>query len=248
MPVRFRITESSLDTALRYETVIALLADGYRADWEILEVGAGSAGVTEFLKHPVTAVDPAFERTAERRTPYLKPVVGTADALPFQDGSFDVVLSLEMLEHIPGGTRRAALSEMLRVLRPGGRMIVSFPSDQIALELDDWLNRSYRRKSGVDHPWAREHLAMGLPSRAELTAMVTELVGDAERVQVHRHMWAPVHRAVHGLYTARRLSKLTRPLGLHTRPAARALFEVGRRLHGREPAYRTIIVVDKGPA
>jgi SAM-dependent methyltransferase len=242
-PTRFQITESSLDTALRYETVIGLFADRYRPDLRILEVGAGSAGVTEFLQHPVTGVDPAFERTAERRTAYLEPVVGSAESLPFDDESFDVVLSLEMLEHIPAALREPSLSEMLRVLRPGGRMIVTFPSDETALELDAWLNESYRRKSGSEHPWAREHLEMGVPSSDEMAALARRLAGDGA-VTVHRHMWAPVHRVVHGLYTARRFSKLTRPLGLHTRLAARGLFAVTRRLH-REPAYRTILVIDK---
>lgn len=244
VPTRFRVTESSLDTALRYETVIALLADRYRSDLDVLEVGSGSAGITEFLRHPVTGVDTAFERTAERRTRFLRPVLGDAGDLPFAAGSYDVVLSLEMLEHVPESARAPALAEMLRVLRPGGRLIVSFPADDTALRLDAWLNDSYRRKAGADHPWASEHLQMGLPRTADMAAMARDLVGAGGTVEVRRHMWAPVHRVVHGLYTARRLSKLTRPLGLHTRPAARLLFAVGRRLH-REPAYRTILVIDK---
>jgi SAM-dependent methyltransferase len=247
LPVRFKITESSLDTALRYETVIGLLADRYRSDLEMLEVGAGSAGITQFLEHPITAVDPAFHRTDERRTGFVTQVVGRADALPFADASFDVVLSLEMLEHIPAAERRTALGEMQRVLRPGGRMIVTFPADEAALELDRWVNDAYRRKSGRDHPWASEHLEMGVPDSAEMEVVARELLGDRGTVSLQRHMWAPVHRVVHGLYTGRRLSKLTRPLGLHTRPVARALFAAGRRLHGRMPAYRTILVVDKHP-
>lgn len=243
VPTSFRVTESSLDAALRYETVIGLFADRYRPDLDILEVGSGSAGVTEFLHHPVTGVDTAFERTAERRTSYLRQVTGSAEALPFEASSFDVVLCLEMLEHVPADARRPALAEMLRVLRPGGRLIVSFPADETALALDSWLNESYRRKAGVEHPWAREHLEMGLPDTAEVAAVARELVGSRGTVTVRRHMWAPVHRVVHGLYTARRLSKLTRPLGLHTRPATRLLFAIGRRLH-REPAYRTILVID----
>jgi SAM-dependent methyltransferase len=246
-PTRFRITESSLDTALRYETAIGLIADRYRPDLRILEVGAGSAGITEFLQHPVTGVDPAFERTAERRTPFLEPVVGTAAALPFADGSFDVVLSLEMLEHIPPHERPTCLAEMLRVLRPGGRMIVSFPSDATAARLDRWLNDAYRRKSGRDHPWASEHLEHGVPASAEVADTVHGLLAGDGTLTVRRHQSAASFRLVHGLYTARNLSKLTRPLGLHTRPVARALFAVARRLHG-EPAYRTILVADRGQA
>lgn len=243
-PARYRITESSLDTALRYETAIGLLADRFHPGLALLEVGAGSGGITEFLAHPVTGVDIAFARTAERATPYLTQIEASADALPFGDASYDVVVSLEMLEHVPQERRAAVLGELTRVLRPGGRAIVSFPADATARELDVWLNRSYRRKSGVDHPWASEHIAHGVPVTRDVVALVDGLGRPELSVRVQRHMWAPVHRIVHGLYTARRFSKLTRPLGLHTRPVATLLFRVLRRLH-REPAYRTFLVIDR---
>jgi len=242
-PATYAVTESSLDTALRYETVIGLLEERWRTDLEIVEVGAGSAGITEFLRHRVTGVDTAFERTAERTSPYLEPVEARAEDLPFPDGRFDVVLSLEMLEHVPADRREVALSEMLRVLRPGGRMVVSFPADETAARLDAWLNTRFRRTTGQDHPWAIEHIRHGVPSTAEIVGVLERLDG-AGRVEVRRHMSAASFRLVHGLYTVRRLAALTRLLGLHTPVAARLLFAVCRRAH-REPAYRSIIVIDK---
>lgn len=242
-PARYAVTEASLDTALRYETVIGLLEERWRADLEILEVGAGSAGITEFLRHRVTGVDTAFERTAERVNSYLEPVEASADDLPFPDARFDIVLSLEMLEHIPADRREASLSEMLRVLRPGGRMVVSFPADETAARLDTWLNTRFRRTSGQDHPWAIEHIRHGVPSTADVVGVLGSLI-DSGTVQVHRHMSALSFRLVHGLYTVRRLVAVTRPLGLHTPVAARVLFAVCRRAH-REPAYRSIVVADK---
>jgi len=243
-PTHYEITESSLDTALRYETVIGLFADLYRNDLDILEVGAGSAGITQFLQHPVVGVDTAFERTSERQTDLLTQVAGSAAELPFEDGSFDVVLSLEMLEHVAPVDREACLREMLRVLRPGGRLVLTFPADETAAGLDRWLNDSYRRKSGHDHPWASEHLANGLPHAGDVVAQARELIGADGHVRLLRHQSAGSFRLVHSLYTARRLSKLTRPLGLHTRPAARLLFSVCRRMH-REPTYRAIVLVDR---
>ncbi len=48
------------------------------------------------------------------------------EALPFPDESFDVVIATGVLEHV--GDKEAAIRELARVLRPGGRAIVSFPN------------------------------------------------------------------------------------------------------------------------
>ena len=48
----------------------------------------------------------------------------TAQALPFADGSFDLVASTLMLHHLPKQDRPACVAEMLRVLKPGGRALV----------------------------------------------------------------------------------------------------------------------------
>jgi SAM-dependent methyltransferase len=45
--------------------------------------------------------------------------------LPFKDGAFDVVLCSEVLEHIPDS--RKAVGELVRVLKPGGELVVSVP-------------------------------------------------------------------------------------------------------------------------
>lgn len=50
---------------------------------------------------------------------------GDALALPFADGEFDRVVASEVLEHIPAD--EAAISELVRVLRPGGTMAITVP-------------------------------------------------------------------------------------------------------------------------
>jgi SAM-dependent methyltransferase len=52
-------------------------------------------------------------------------IVCNGDKLPFKDNSFDVVLSLAVLEHVPNPFQHA--SEILRVVKPGGIIYVDVP-------------------------------------------------------------------------------------------------------------------------
>ncbi len=244
LPERYDVTPWNIDGAMRYWHVIQQIRDLYRPGLDVLEVGSGSGGVTEFLAHPVTGVDTAFERTAERTTPYLTPVEAGATELPFDAASFDVVLCCEMVEHLHHGARAPAFSEMFRVLRPGGRMVVTFPADEAARKLDTWLNGAYRRRHGKDHPWAVEHLEHGVPRTSEIEALVLGVVGQAAEVTIRKHAWAPAWKLHMALFSVERGYPWTRAAGIHTKPTAKLLFRVLRHLNGGE-CYRTVVVVSK---
>jgi SAM-dependent methyltransferase len=244
LPTRFRLRAGNLDTALRYDAVLQLLAERWRPDLRVLEVGSGSGGVTEFLSHPVTGVDPAFERTSERSTPWLEQRAGSATALPLEDASFDVVLCAEVVEHLSAAERAPALREMVRVLRPGGRLILTFPADETGEELDRWLDAAYRARRGVPHPWVAEHLAEGHPRTDEVAAALRQAAGPGARVLVRKHLPAPAFRALHGVYTVHGGRLRTSRIALGSPPIVRAAFWVLRRMR-RGPAYRTLLVLDK---
>lgn len=65
-------------------------------------------------------------------------VFGDGNRLPFQEASLDTVLCTEVLEHLPHP--EAAVREMARVLRPGGRLLLTVPFSQPLHELpsDYW--------------------------------------------------------------------------------------------------------------
>ncbi len=95
----------------------------------ILDAGCGVGMYTEHFRQyspTVTGVeiDLAAARQARGRMPGI--VIAPAEALPFENGSFDVVFSHEVLEHVTDD--RAAAAEMARVTAPGGRLIIYVPN------------------------------------------------------------------------------------------------------------------------
>jgi 2-polyprenyl-3-methyl-5-hydroxy-6-metoxy-1,4-benzoquinol methylase len=75
--------------------------------------------------------------------------VSGATKLPFPDGSFDTVVSWEVIEHIPVGTEDTMFSEVSRVLKPGGSFYLSTPHMSFFSNLFDpaWLLIGHRHYS-----------------------------------------------------------------------------------------------------
>ena len=108
------------------------------AEKQVLEVGCGRGGFTHLLASEgakVCGVDfSASALQAATARPQSNRVAGgsidwvQADAqhLPFDDRAFDVVISCEMIEHLPDPV--AALREMARVCRPGGLLYLTTPN------------------------------------------------------------------------------------------------------------------------
>jgi SAM-dependent methyltransferase len=96
----------------------------------VLEIGAGTgANLTAYPPDlealVVTEPDPGMARRLERKVARHRPDAQVlhvgAEALPFLDGAFDVVVSTLVLCTVPDPT--AAVAEARRVLRPGGRLL-----------------------------------------------------------------------------------------------------------------------------
>ena len=100
----------------------------------VLDVGAGNGGVAVGLANhdgfSVVGVDILVNpdlRALRAATPLpIGQVVGSGHDLPFDDASFDIVLCLDTIEHVPRAGRLGA--EIMRVLRPGGACMLTTPA------------------------------------------------------------------------------------------------------------------------
>ncbi len=95
----------------------------------VLDVGCGLGMYVRRMRMftpDVYGVEIDLERAlkAGDESPFI--VAAAAEALPFPDASFDVVLSHEMIEHVRDD--RQVVAEAVRVLRPGGRLVLFCPN------------------------------------------------------------------------------------------------------------------------
>jgi SAM-dependent methyltransferase len=88
----------------------------------VLDIGGALQPYRPLLKEPVyTAID--------LKSSPLVDQIGSADALPFADATFDLVLCTQVLEYVSDPS--TVFAEVHRVLKPGGRFLASAPSFQV---------------------------------------------------------------------------------------------------------------------
>ncbi len=145
-----------------------------RASGDILELGCGGGTNLQFYDwsqvRTLSGVDPSPELLGRAQDALLRSgrsanfANGIAEALPFESSSFDTVVTTFTLCSVQDPT--AALSEVRRVLRPGGRLIFlehgKAPDPAAAI----WQNR-------IEAVW--KHIAGG----CHLTRPVTGAISDA---------------------------------------------------------------------
>jgi SAM-dependent methyltransferase len=104
---------------------------------------------------------------------------GSVSALPIADGSIDLIVSFETIEHLPA--QREMLAEFRRVLAPHGALVLSSPNRPV-----------YNEAGGVANHFHVKEL-----DRAELKALLDPVfprqAWHAQRVAAHSLLWAEAH-------------------------------------------------------
>jgi ubiquinone/menaquinone biosynthesis C-methylase UbiE len=164
---------------------------GGRPYGRVLEVGAGTgffslnlrqAGIVDDVH--VTDISPGMVEAAEDNARKLGFEVGgrvaDAERLPYEDATFDLVVGHAVIHHIPDV--ELAFREMLRVLRPGGRIVIcgepTYYGDRIARALSRatwWTATRITRIPGLAGRWDRPRQELDESSRAAALEAVVDL-------------------------------------------------------------------------
>src|SRR3954471_15781737 len=112
----------------------------------ILDVGCGTGAnlvrLSEFGDAEGVDISPdALSFCQERGLNKVK--LGAAEELPYEDGEFDLVTALDVVEHLDDDV--AGLREMRRVLRPGGRVLLFVPTFMFLWGVQDEVSNHRRR-------------------------------------------------------------------------------------------------------
>ncbi len=107
-------------------------------------------------------------------------IMGNVQALPFSDATFDRVICSEVLEHVDDYHK--AMSELVRVLKPGGTIGVSVPT---------WITEVFywRLDKNYSHPGGHIRIFRAFQVRELLNACGLKITGSNRRHSLHTPYW-----------------------------------------------------------
>lgn len=180
------------------EQIIPLALEELAGTGAVLDVGCGEGQIARALAATgctVTGIDPTQRNldVARERGGGPTYVLAGADTIPFDDGSFDAVVACLVFEHIDG--LDAAVSEVARVLRPGGRFAFFLNHPLLQTPGSGWIDDHI-----IDPP--EQYWRIG-PYLTE-TATLEEVEPGVHIRFVHRPLSRYVNcLAAHGLFLER---------------------------------------------
>jgi SAM-dependent methyltransferase len=159
------MTDNQTETAIEHLHRYAL-ACGLATGLDVLDIACGEgygsnllAGCAKSVVGVDVAADSVAHAAAKYRRHNLRYAHGSATAVPLPDAAVDLVVSFETIEHLR--EHDEMLSELRRVLRPGGRVIISSPDRRYYSEAAGYTNPFHLRELSCEE--FRELIARFFP-------------------------------------------------------------------------------------
>lgn len=142
-----RVSKEVSDNFVYQRSMLAYVEAAKLVEGRVLEIGTGTGYGVDIIapnvEHFVT-LDKYRSEELGALPANVEFLEAKVPPLPFADDSFDCVVSFQVIEHIKRD--RAFVEEVRRVLKPGGRFIVSTPNRPMSLTRNPWHVREYNAK------------------------------------------------------------------------------------------------------
>lgn len=182
----------------------------------VLEIGCGEGSLLELIRargNDVRGVDISESGVARAKAKSIQCVLADAsnERLPYEDASFDAVVTLETIEHVENPHRM--IWEIKRVLKEDGMLLISIPGEKVHhpfiypglfskknfvefLECNGLKVRSVRGwgQAPLWDTWQRSKTRSGMPMVRVLARMVHYL-GRKRNVLMRKHLGTPLRWA-----------------------------------------------------
>jgi hypothetical protein len=151
-----------LDSLARHRAVATIVRDSINAPATLLDVG----GEVSIRCNHLGRFLNGFSITTANVTRPSDVSYGGAE-LPFNDNSFDVVVSIDTAEHVPRDERAKWVESFFRVAAKV--VVLCAPlGTEYQVGVDQYLNDMFSKLFGRDHHYLKEHLDCGLPGVEEI--------------------------------------------------------------------------------
>lgn len=145
---------------------------------KVLDVGGEQrilGEVTQASDFYTINVDTSSNQTPKSQKRTEKDLLYDGKKLPFEDKAFDVVVCIDVLEHVPPSLRRDLIAEMLRVTKK--QLICSAPFGTPEHQKAEVKLYNHLKEEGKEIDFLKEHIEFGLPKAAEVQAWADEFGG-----------------------------------------------------------------------
>lgn len=223
----------NIDAAVRYTPVVRFL-NKKNDDSVVLEVGSGTNGIADFYKGKVLGIDSSFSKTKAQKKSNIAHKRGLITKIPIESEKYNYLVCLDTFEHLISSDRQIAFSELLRVTKKDGYIILGSPSGYLSHLLEVIMNILFKLIEKKNHPWLIEHLEYGLP---DLDKIVTNQRSSSLRIVKIIHnfnlfIWFKYHLmfTVFGRFIPNRIKKtlegifLFLALNVHLPPFYRRIY------------------------